>query len=111
MKMKQADLKRRNFLKLAASGVMAAPMAGLVSTVSAEDDALPHLKEDSADAQALNYRHDATQVDHADHEEGQQCGNCLLYTDPDAQEWGPCAVFPNHLVSEGGWCTAYVPRG
>jgi hypothetical protein len=68
------------------------------------------LSEDDAQAQALNYRHDASKVEHADHQEGQTCANCQLYTDASAEEWGPCGAFPGKLVNANGWCTAWVPR-
>lgn len=110
--MSNTDRERRQFLKLATTGLAAAPLAGLgMATAASAQEQLPHLDEESEEARALNYRHDATQVGHPEYQEGQNCGNCLLYTDPSAKEWGPCAVFPGKLVAEGGWCTAYVPRG
>ncbi|MFN2349336.1 MAG: high-potential iron-sulfur protein [Thioalkalivibrio sp.] len=68
------------------------------------------LSEDDAQAKALNYRHDATKVDHPDYQDGQTCANCQLYTDADAQTWGTCSAFPGRKVAAGGWCSAWVPR-
>ncbi|SEP58204.1 Tat (twin-arginine translocation) pathway signal sequence [Ectothiorhodospira magna] len=106
--MKKQDLSRRSFLKFGAAGLAAIPVVSMgISTAAAAE----RLDESAPEAQALNYKHDTTQVDHPAHSPDQKCINCLLYTDPSATEWGACAVFPNKLVAANGWCTAYVARG
>ena len=73
------------------------------------------LDENSPNARALGYVHDAAPVDASAQprfQPGQVCGNCNLYQ-PDAgdagEEWGGCSIFPGKLVNVNGWCSAYVP--
>ncbi|MFP4244594.1 MAG: high-potential iron-sulfur protein [Ectothiorhodospira sp.] len=107
--MKKQDISRRSFMKFGTAGMVAVPLAGLGWTTTAA--AAEQLEESSAEAKALNYVHDATTSEHDSYEEGQECINCLLYTDPSQEEWGGCAVFPGKEVNAKGWCTAYVARG
>lgn len=107
--MKKQDMSRRSFMKFGAAGMVAVPLAGLGWTTTAA--AAERLDENSAEAKALSYVHDATTSGHDSYQEGQKCINCLLYTDPSQEEWGGCAVFPGKLVNANGWCTAYVARG
>ncbi|SEQ15253.1 High potential iron-sulfur protein [Ectothiorhodospira magna] len=104
------NLSRRRFLKLGSYGLLAVPaVAGLGWSTAAQ--AMERLSEDDPAAQALNYVHDASAAaGHPAYEEGQNCLNCLLYTDASAMDWGPCTVFPNLLVAAEGWCTAWVSR-
>lgn len=108
MRDRETNLSRRRLLRAGVAGLVAAPAASLIFRPALAEE---RLSEDDPQAQALNYRHDATQVEHADYQEGQTCANCQLYTDPDAVEWGPCSAFPGRVVAAGGWCTAWVPRG
>ena len=106
MKDRDHQVSRRGFLKFGAYGLLAVPVAGLGWSTQAK--AMERLDEDSAEAQALDYVHDAADADHPSYEEGQVCDNCDLWTDPTAEDWGPCAVFPGKLVAAGGWCSAWV---
>ncbi|MFP4161912.1 MAG: high-potential iron-sulfur protein [Ectothiorhodospira sp.] len=107
--MSDQPISRRTFLKAGTCGLAAAPVAGLVwgGNVQAQEK---KIKESDDDAKALDYVHDASDSDHSDYEEGQNCLNCDLYTDPDAEDWGPCAVFPGKLVNAKGWCSSWVER-
>jgi hypothetical protein len=107
MKNRDTNITRRRLLRMGVAGLVAAPAVPLIFHPALADE---RLSEDDPQAQALGYRHDVADVDHADYQEGQTCANCQLYTDPDAAEWGPCAVFPGRLVAAGGWCSAWVPR-
>lgn len=104
---RDTNLTRRRLLGLGAAA-LAVPAAPLLFRPALADE---RLSEDDPQAKALNYRHDATTVEHADYQEGQTCADCQLYTDADAADWGPCTAFPGRLVAAGGWCTAWVPRG
>jgi len=81
-------------------------------TTEASDTMLPKLTEDSAQAVALGYLHDASKVNKSKYSRyaaGQICGNCALYQDKSGSEWGGCSLFPRNTVNKNGWCSAYVP--
>jgi hypothetical protein len=109
MKTLNNNVSRRRFLQFGAYGLMAVPLAGLGWTTAAQAS-MEQLDPESDTAQALAYTHDAESTEHDQHQEGNHCLNCMLYSDPSAQEWGPCAVFPGKQVSANGWCTAWVAR-
>lgn len=84
---------------------------------AAQDDpasgALVQLEESNPQAQALGYKHDASDVDksaYPAYQQGQLCSNCNLYRpEMGEQPWGGCQIFPGKLVHAAGWCSAYVP--
>jgi hypothetical protein len=107
---------RRRFITIAAGAAATVPLASLMSALPARAADLPHLSEDDAQAAALGYKHDATQVDTSKFpkragEAGadQFCHNCQLFQGGDA-EWGPCSIFPGKAVNNNGWCNAWVAR-
>jgi hypothetical protein len=79
---------------------------------------MPKLEESDAMAQALGYKHDASDVDfeqfpsRADADSADQfCKNCVHYqASPDVQ-WAPCTIFPGKLVNADGWCSAWAAAG
>lgn len=74
---------------------------------------LPKLSEDDAQAKALGYVHDASQVDggkYPRYQDGQACANCALFQDG-GEEWAGCSIFPGRVVNAKGWCSAYAPKG
>lgn len=88
----------------------AAPTQGGTSTPAD----LPRVSEAEPLAVALGYRHDATQIDRAKYprfEVGQVCRNCIQWKGGDADEWGPCGIFPGKLVNANGWCSTYARKG
>lgn len=73
----------------------------------------PRLGEDDPQAQALGYRHDASDVDtarFASYQPGQACANCTLYAGEADDAWAPCPIFRNQQVNANGWCSAYVAK-
>lgn len=75
---------------------------------------LPHLSSDDPVASALGYTEDATKVDprqSPNYQAGEKCANCMQNSGAPGQAWGPCKVFAGKLVSESGWCRAYVRKG
>lgn len=112
MSRRKTDSSRRRFLRNAATGVIAAPIAGLVGTRAARAQDKPKLALDDPQAQSLDYVHDASEArDHDAYQEGADCANCIQYTgDPEAQ-WGTCRLFPGKLVNSDGWCKVWGPRG
>ena len=107
MRKQDPNPSRRRLLRMGVAGIVAIPAAPLIFAPVAAND---RVSEDDPEAQALHYRHDADDVDHEAFEEGQICANCLLYSEPDASDWGPCEAFGGRHVAAAGWCNAWVPR-
>ncbi len=99
--MKQCD--RRRFLMAVGAGAASVPLSSLVGSRTALAQDLPLLDTADPVAMALEYVEESP-------DETQLCSNCVLYTDPDAAEIGPCAVFPGKAVKAGGWCKSWVVR-
>lgn len=77
------------------------------------NDDLEKLSEDNSQAKALNYKHEASEIDkdkNPRYEEGQLCSNCQLYSGADGDDWGPCGIFPGKVVKASGWCSSYAPK-
>ena len=109
--MTDADMTKRRTLATLAAGALTVPFLGW-QTVSASGH-LPKVDEESAQAKALGYKHDTTQVDgsaFATHDPANKCSGCILYTGNEGDEWGPCSIFPNMEVAAEGWCTAFAPK-
>lgn len=102
------DPRRRRFLRGAAAGAVTVPVFGLLGTATAADK--PKLDPGNGQAKALNYVHEASEAsDNPAFQEGANCANCVHWTGGDAA-WGGCNLFPNHVVSANGWCTAWAPK-
>src|SRR4249919_29968 len=99
---------RRRFLKLAAAGAVAAPIAATLLPRFARAQDLPHLAESDPTAMALGYKEDATKVDKAKfatYKAGSQCDNCKFWTGKAGDAYGPCALFPGKGTAAKGWCS------
>lgn len=78
-------------------------------------DEMPKLDESDTMAQALGYKHDASDIDpqqfpsraNAD-SANEFCKNCVHYQLPPDTEWAPCTIFPGKLVHAEGWCSAWA---
>ncbi|MGF1528885.1 MAG: high-potential iron-sulfur protein [Candidatus Competibacterales bacterium] len=104
---------RRRFIKLTALGVAAAPLGAAVLSNKAHAQE----KVDPATnpiAQQLGYVENASEVDASKFptfQEGQNCANCQLYVDAQAQDgYAPCGIFAGNLVAAEGWCSAWVVK-
>jgi len=101
---------RRRFLKLAAMGAVAAPIASTLLPEFARAQDLPHLSESDPTAMALGYKDDATKVDatkFTTFKPGALCDNCKFWTGKQGDEWGPCQLFPGKATHAKGWCSGY----
>ncbi|MFO8153825.1 high-potential iron-sulfur protein [Thioalkalivibrio sp.] len=107
MRKHNADPTRRRLLRLGVAGIVAIPALPLIFAPAAANE---RVSEDDPQAKALHYRHDVSDVDHEAFEDGQNCANCELFSDPGASEWGPCEAFGGRLVATDGWCKSWVPR-
>jgi len=81
----------------------------MASNDSGGNGDMPRLSEDNPQAQSLQYKHIASDVDHSRYEEGQVCSNCQLWQGSDSDEWAGCGIFAGKVVKATGWCTAYAP--
>ncbi len=64
-------------------------------------------------AVALGYIENAAQVDvkiYKDYAAGSNCENCLLLQGTAGNNYRPCSLFPNKLVSVSGWCKGWTPE-
>ena len=96
---------RRTFLMTVAVGA-----TGLSATARAQ----ARLDEKDPQAVALNYVHDATQVDpkkQPKYAAGQVCSNCALFQGKVSDAWGGCPLFGSRQVAGKGWCTAWAKKG
>jgi hypothetical protein len=98
---------RRRFLKLAATGAVAAPIAAVVlPQLAFADD--PHLDPNDATAKALHYTEDASTASaNPTYKAGSMCGNCQFFQGKAGDEYGPCMLFPAKQVHSKGWCASY----
>jgi hypothetical protein len=64
-------------------------------------------------AAALGYVENAAQVDTKKYPafvKGSTCENCLLLQGSAGNNYRPCSVFPDKLVSVSGWCKSWTPE-
>lgn len=100
-------LRRRRFMGLAVAGVLAAPLAARFGIRASRAEDKPRLDPESERAMELSYTHDASSVDSDAREPDARCANCTQFKgDADAQ-WGPCNIFPGHVVNADGWCSSW----
>jgi len=100
-----SDSTRRRFIRIAAAGLAAAPLAG--AWVSQTAQAAPvRVRESDPNASAVGYKEDATKSARKDATE--TCANCNLYSGKEGAAVGACALFQDNLVNANGWCTAWA---
>lgn len=103
---------RRTFLKQGAAGVASVTLYSLFHRQAfAEESKL--LDENSPQAMALGYVHDATTVDkakYAKYADGQACHNCNLYQGAGTEGVGGCPIFAGKQVKAAGWCNAWIKK-
>jgi hypothetical protein len=97
---------RRRFIRLAVSGLAAAPFA-LAAGPARAVDAVP---ESDPTAAALGYKTDATKAS-ARTDKAATCASCNFYSGKAGATDGPCSVFAGKLVNAKGWCSAYAKKG
>lgn len=102
---------RRVFLRTAALGVAAIPLARFAThsdKAQAQDD-LPKAE----DGHALDYVNNASDSNHEKYQSGQKCESCAFWAGEEADGWGKCRhpEFSDVLVNAQGWCNAYAPKG
>ena len=113
----ETNQSRRDLLKkagLTTMGIGGAIVTGLTMPTAQADNHLSKLDENSPQAKALGYKHDAAAVDVAKYPQSQggekNCASCQLYSAATAEGWGICPIFAGKLVNGDGWCSAWVPK-
>jgi hypothetical protein len=96
---------RRRFL-FTCTIAAAVPFAARSALAQAKEK----VDENSAQAKALNYRHDAKEVKDPKRKPDQFCNNCQFWQTKPTEAWGPCALFGGNLVAAKGWCNAWVKK-
>ncbi len=107
--------QRRKFLKHCTVAVgTALPIVSLVAGKTAWAAGEVELTEDDPFAMAIGYKHVAAEVDTTKFPqraqpggENQFCDNCTHFK-ASADGWGTCAVIPNKLVAQKGWCMLWA---
>lgn len=100
---------RRQFLKLAVIGAVAAPLAARLIAQPAFAADLPPLELDNPTAKALGYVEDHTKADakkYPNYKPDQDCANCKFYGGGATR--GSCTLFPGKSVAAKGWCVSHV---
>lgn len=100
-------VSRRKFVK---SGGAAAAVIAMGLSGRSHSSELPRVDENGAMAKALNYVHDARNVDAALRPSDRYCYNCVLYAGSEKDEWAGCSIFPGKAVAGAGWCNAWAPK-
>ena len=102
---------RRQFLKFAIVGAVAAPLAARLIAQPAFAADLPPLELDNPTAKALGYVEDHTKVDakkYPTYKPDQVCLNCKFYGG--GAQRGPCTLFPGKSVAAKGWCASWLVK-
>lgn len=95
---------RRRFVRFAAAGLAAAPLAAALTSRDAAASEL--VSESDPKAVALKYRMDArTSPDRKD--PAAVCENCNLYTGKPGDATGTCEIFDGRRVAARGWCASW----
>ena len=105
--MSEINKSRRVFLRTAALGAAAVPLARFAMHSPGALAAKPHAE----DGHALNYVNNASTSTNARYQEGQQCQNCVFWGGENADGWGACRhpQFADVQVNQNGWCNSYAP--
>lgn len=103
MKESKTSMDRREFLAAGLTAATLLPGALLTAKTARAGEALiTDIPENAPMVAALQYVNESAK-------EGQNCGNCQLYTAGEAGT-GKCQLFPTGTVKEAGWCASWVKK-
>lgn len=107
--MSKVNESRRVFLRTAALGVAAIPLAKFATHAPQARAEMPKAE----DGHALDYVNDGADSDHEKYHEGRQCDGCAFWAGEESDGWGKCRhpQFSDVLVKAEGWCNTWVPKG
>ena len=95
---------RRRFIKISATGFIAAPFANAL--LSGNAAAADLIKESDPAAVKLKYKADATKAPERT-EKGDFCDTCNVYESKDPA-YGTCSSLDGKLVAAKGWCIVWA---
>jgi hypothetical protein len=118
------NMNRRSFIRSMGFALAAVPASVVVARIGrvgpALADAPKALDPSFPMAKALAYVHDASEADPEKRVlpamKDRVCSNCALYQQGGQKiegqpgEWGKCGLFPQGLVSAGGWCMSWAAK-
>jgi High potential iron-sulfur protein len=107
MTLHASNAARRRLIKLAVTGMAAAPVAALLSRTAAA--AADMLSETDPTAKALNYVADAAKSTKRT-DKTATCAGCNFYSGKADAVVGPCAIFPTKAVNAKGWCSSWLKK-
>ena len=102
---------RRQFLKFAVVGAVAAPLAARLIAQPAFAADLVKIDPNDASPKALGYVEDHTKADaakYAMYKPDQDCLNCKFYGGGEVR--GSCTLFPGKSVAVKGWCAGHAMK-
>ncbi|SFM43960.1 high-potential iron-sulfur protein [Marinobacter pelagius] len=107
--MSDFNKSRRVFLRTAALGAAAVPLA----RIAVHSPAAHAEKAKAEDGHAMDYVNDATTSDHPKYKDGNKCSTCAFWAGEESGGWGTCRhpEFSDVLVNKNGWCSTWVPGG
>jgi len=106
----EKQIDRRKFIRLSSGMITTLPFLAINTGATQE---LTELSETDPNALALGYKADANSVEveaYPSFDSIQSCDNCWFYESTNADNIGPCKMFPGHTVSAIGWCSLYTPK-
>lgn len=115
--MKEKDLDRRSFFRMALAAMAVVPFA--LKSTHAEAAGCPTTppagknvaKVGEGMAKTLDYIEDGKASKNAKHKPGQNCGNCKYYNDKKAEGgYAPCTMMGMKYVTTCGWCKQYLVK-
>ena len=102
-----AAVTRRTLVKNLSMAVVATTLLRPRLSQAAEP---PHLDVKDPAAVKLGYVENASQINlkkYPAYVKGSNCENCLLLQGSSGAHYRPCSLFPDKLVSVGGWCSGW----
>ena len=110
-----ANKGRRDALKTLITGLATVPVVHLLASAEARAQEWPPVNASThLMARALGFTHDATTVDRSralrpglpfDQQFCRNCSSAEPYPEPG---WRSCYLYPQHKVSERGWCANWA---
>ncbi len=94
---------RRRFVVAFVSGALIVPLSGLLLPRQARAADMPKLSPDDPAAKTLMYTHESP-------DGNKHCSGCQFYSGAADADWGPCAIFPEKVVSARGLCNSWYKR-
>jgi hypothetical protein len=115
--MKDADLNRRSFFRMALAAVAVVPFA--LKSIKSEAAACPTTppagkqvaKVGEGMAKSLDYTDNGATSKNPKHKPGQACGACKYFNDKKGEGgYAPCTMMGMRYVTNCGWCKSFLAK-